>query len=713
MKDTVGGAPRWEVVCDCGPDGAVVRAFGDTEAMLGIEPAALVGVQLRTLVHPDDANSGVGPVDVRTRHVDGTWRVLEWVGGTDGGERTVWLRDLTELRSLRQEVELWRGRADSLRSEAETSQRALTAQETAIEVLARDEPVADTLAAIVELVETVVAPLNAAILVFEEGDLIAREASAGALADGWYRQRDLLPALRASSNGWIDVGPDADSPRLFRWSQLIDSGFGVLGAFIVTSRHQRFPSEEEVRISEVAVRLARVVLERRRARERLDHRDQHDELTGLPNRVAFMAGLIHEIVRSAGRLTLATLSVDIDHFEHINDAYGHAAGDQLLIEVAERLRNTLRSNDLLARVGGDKFATLCRVDGLEHARLVGERIQRELDLPFNIQGTIVRVSSSIGVALSQPMHSDEMASSDPIAMAEALVRDADTALHRSKRDGRDRLSVFDDALRNDLLVRLDTESALRGALDRGEFELVFQPVLRLADNSIEGAEALLRWRRADGRVRLPGEFIALAEETGLILEIGAWVMEEAAAQSARWRGMRPDSPPCVLSINLSARQVVAPGFVDEVRTMLRRSGAKPSSLYLEITESLFVSDFDGTVEVLHELRDLGLRIVIDDFGTGYSSLQYLKRLPIDMIKIDRSFVEEIDRSPQDLAIARAVIDVAHAFGYGVVAEGVERPEQVQVLRTLGCELAQGFLLARPQSVAEIDALLEHPGDAVG
>jgi EAL domain-containing protein (putative c-di-GMP-specific phosphodiesterase class I) len=242
---------------------------------------------------------------------------------------------------------------------------------------------------------------------------------------------------------------------------------------------------------------------------------------------------------------------------------------------------------------------------------------------------------------------------------------------------------------------------------------VYQPVFRISDGRVEGVEALLRWRREDGTVSLPGEFIALAEETGLILPIGAWVLEEAAAQSARWRETRPDNPPSVLSVNLSARQLAAPGFVDEIRAMLRRSGADPSSIYLEITEGVLVNDLDGCIEVLRELREIGLKTVIDDFGTGYSSLQYLKRLPLDMLKIDRSFVAEIDRSPQDLAIVRAVIDVAHAFGYGVVAEGVERPEQLAALRGLGCELAQGFLLAKPQDAASVEALLLDPGTAVG
>lgn len=707
MSEPREAAPRWEVALECGADGLVTRVHGASEHHLGITPDALVGTDVGSLVHPDDAFAGIGPVDVRVRHPDGAWRLVEWVGGTRGGARTVWLRDVTDGRALREEVELLRDRLDRVTGNAEASRRELDAQESAIGALVRDEPLTETLAAIVELVEAVVAPLHAAILVFDEHDVIAREASATALAADWHRRPELLATLRASSNGWLELEADDGPARLFHWSHAIDSPHGPLGALIVTSRHQRFPSEEERRISEVAVRLARVVLERRRAVERLDHRDRHDPLTGLPNRVAFMESLEPALRRLPARGMLAVLCVDLDHFQHVNDAFGHGVGDRILLDVGLRLRSALRSTDVLTRFGGDEFTALCHVDGIEHARLVAERMQRELDRPFVVADTVVALTSSIGIAVSTA-EPDE-----PAAAAESMVRDADTALHRAKANGRARVELFDDKWRADLLVRIDTESALRGALDRRELELHYQPVFRIADGSIEGFEALLRWRRDDGTVSLPGDFVGLAEETGLIVPIGAWVLEEAARQSVRWKRLRPAAPPRVLSVNLSARQLAAPGFVDEVRAMLEHSGADPASLYLEITEGVLVGDLDVTIAVLRELRDLGLRIVIDDFGTGYSSLRYLKRIPVDTLKIDRSFVAEIDRSAPDLAIARAVVDVAHAFGCSVVAEGVERPEQLAALRGLGCEGAQGFLLGHPQPAAEIEALLLSPAGRPG
>ncbi|MFZ4584574.1 MAG: putative bifunctional diguanylate cyclase/phosphodiesterase [Acidimicrobiia bacterium] len=684
----------WDVFVSCDSDWVIVAAEGDVASVCGRDVDALLGRRMRDLVHGEDALPTSSPGELRIEHADGSWRVVRAALVGDATAPTIALRDVTEVRVLAQQVVHLEHELNRIEGAEEASQRVFDAHQSALDVVARSEPLSSTLHAIVELVESVVAPLSVAVLAFDDDDDFPRVAVAQGLPDDWFRQSGIIEALRTDRNGWLELaGPDGPA-RWFRWSRLIHGEYGVLGAVMVLSRHQRFPSEEEQRVTDVAARLAQLVLERARTLDELAHRERHDPLTGLPNRLEFLDRLDGALARIGPRGMVAVMCVDIDHFQHVNDAFGHREGDAVLIEVARRLRGALRGQDVLARFGGDEFSVMCHVDGVAHARLVAERIERELDRPFTVGESVVRLSASIGIALP----------AFPASGSEALVRDADTALHRAKANGRSHAEVFDDALRADLLTRLDTQASLRDAIDRGELTLQFQPVVRLADDRVSGVEALLRWRRADGTVALPGEFIELAEETGLILAIGAWVLESAALQSAQWRADHPDDPPSVVAVNLSARQLAAPGFVDEVRLLLERTGADPAGMYLEITEHVLVQDFDGVVRVLEQLRELGLRVVMDDFGTGYSSLQYLKRLPLDMLKIDCSFVVEIDRSERDVSIARAIVDVAHAFGYGVVAEGVERPEQLAILRELGCEYAQGFYLGRPMDAVGIEAM---------
>lgn len=265
--------------------------------------------------------------------------------------------------------------------------------------------------------------------------------------------------------------------------------------------------------------------------------------------------------------------------------------------------------------------------------------------------------------------------------------------------------MFDDELRSGMMARIDMESGLRQAIVRSEFFIEYQPVIELATGHVEGIEALVRWQHPSGRVIPPGEFIPLAEETGLIVPIGKWVLEQAALQAARWRELRPEDPPMVLAVNLSARQLTHPGLVSEVAAAIDSAGADAEHMSLEITESVLLDDLDGTLRVLNALRELGVHIVIDDFGTGYSSLRYLKRLPVDVLKIDRSFVKGLGHDPEDTAIVRAVIELAHALDLIVVAEGVEEPAQLRELERFGCDLAQGFLFARPEPPEVVDGLL--------
>ncbi len=446
------------------------------------------------------------------------------------------------------------------------------------------------------------------------------------------------------------------------------------------------------------------VTEQREAAERLEHQALHDPLTGLPNRALFLDRLEHALERTQrSALGVAVLFLDLDRFKVVNDSLGHGAGDDLLNEVAQRLRAVVRPLDTVARFGGDEFTVLIEdVVDEEQATIVAERIGEAISEPFDLHGSEVFVNTSIGIALSSVLDVDP----------ETLVRDADAAMYRAKERGRARYEVFDERVRHSVVERLSMESALHRALARGEFELVYQPEVDLRTGRIIGIEALLRWKHADRGVLKPGHFITVAEETGLIVPIGAWVLHEACRQAERWRTAgagngHPNEVPAVW-VNLSARQLSHPGLRDALADALVETGAPPGSICLEITESVLMGDAAATIETLESLRDLGVRLGVDDFGTGYSSLVYLKRFPVDVLKIDRTFVDGLGRESDDTAIVAAVIGLAHSLGLTAVAEGVETAFQVAELRTLGCDVGQGYFFAEPQPADVIDALLGRP-----
>ena len=443
---------------------------------------------------------------------------------------------------------------------------------------------------------------------------------------------------------------------------------------------------------------ARDLSERRDFQSRLAHEVLHDRLTGLPNRALFVDRLTQGLARTARRDSLlAVLFVDLDRFKLVNDSLGHAAGDRLLVEVAARLQSVLRSGDTAARFGGDEFTLVCEeVEDEEQAELIARRVLAVLAVPFLLDGGPVHVTGSVGIALS-----------DGTARPEDLLRDADAALHRAKDLGKARYELFDERLRAHAVARLQTESALHEALDLGQLRVHYQPEVCLRTGEIVAAEALVRWEHPTNGLVPPDDFIPLAEETGLIGQIGRWVLREACRQAARWRDVRPGGEPFVVWVNLSPRQLTA-DVVTLVAMALAESGIDPAQLGLEVTETALVADGDAAVEVLRELRALGVRLVIDDFGTGYSSLAYLRRLPVDGVKIDRSFVSSLGSSPEDSAIVAAVVGMASALGLTTVAEGVETEAQLAELVRLGCDDAQGWYFARSQPRHAIDALLAQP-----
>jgi diguanylate cyclase (GGDEF)-like protein/PAS domain S-box-containing protein len=438
----------------------------------------------------------------------------------------------------------------------------------------------------------------------------------------------------------------------------------------------------------------RDITERALYEERLSQQAFHDALTGLPNRALFQDRLEHAL-RQRGQ-TVGLLFVDLDHFKVVNDSLGHDAGDQLLRDVAQRLAGCLREGDTLARLGGDEFTVLLPdIADAHEAAAVARRIESRLEPPFELPGQSVFVTASIGIATGVALQS----------RSETLLRDADAAMYEAKARGRAGHAVFDTTMHTRAVTRLAIETDLRLAIDNDQLELHYQPIKWLKGDQIVGVEALVRWRRPDGTLVPPGDFIPVAEETGLIRPIGRWVLHEACRQVARWRSDLPQVAGLSISVNVSARQLQDASLVEDVRSALRESGLDPGSLILELTESAVVENFEGASATLQKLRWMSVQLAMDDFGTGHSSLSSLSQLPLDILKIDQSFVARLDQDAEGRAIVYAIASLATALGVRVTGEGIETASQLSALIELDCSHGQGFLLGRPAPADELAALL--------
>ena len=439
------------------------------------------------------------------------------------------------------------------------------------------------------------------------------------------------------------------------------------------------------------------VTESRRDAEKLLHNAFHDSLTGLPNRALFIERLSHRLALEKRRPqnAFSVLFLDVDRFKVINDSLGHVRGDELLAEVGRRIQSLLRPGDTVARLGGDEFTVLLEdVPDRAAARGIASRLVGELQAPFVIGGQEVFSGASIGIA-----HGDA-----GYARPEDILRDADTALYRAKAQGRGRWVEFDSTMHERAVELLQLETDLRRALERRELRLHYQPVVSLASGEIVGAEALVRWQHPERGLVPPSEFIPLAEETGLIVPIGGWVLLEACRRMKEWQE-RLARPGLEIGVNLSSKQFQAPGLVAEVAAALQQTGLAPGALRLEVTESLLMDKHPRVADTMTELRAMGVRIDLDDFGTGYSSLSYLHQYPIDTLKIDRSFVARMATTDEGLEIVHTILSLAQSLDMEVVAEGVETEDQLRLLRQLHCAYAQGYHLSRPVDGDQFELML--------
>jgi diguanylate cyclase (GGDEF)-like protein len=512
---------------------------------------------------------------------------------------------------------------------------------------------------------------------------------AGAHPDGrspGYSERSDL------GEGWqLEVTGMADNPLGADTQGLIALGFGLLITFLILVLYRMLTRSRQQAWGLVGEKT-----------EELEYRALHDPLTDLPNRILVLDRAEQILARGRRRdIPVTALFVDIDGFKQINDRFGHHAGDEVLRQVGARLNTILRDSDTVGRLGGDEFVMLIDSAGLDAApELVAERILDVLRQPIQLPESShapISITASIGIATGRP------------ACAEDLMQDADLALYKAKGLGKDGYAKFESAMQTDAQDRIHLEMDLGEALDADEFFLVYQPMMDLEHERIVGVEALLRWRHPANVVIAPDVFIPIAEDSGLIVPIGRWVLDQACAQGAAWHAQ---GHPLNISLNVSARQLERPEFVEEVRAALRDSGLDPAKLTLEITETVLMRKPDATAQLLGELKALGVRIAVDDFGTGYSSLAYLRQFPVDSLKIDRTFITGLAHSSEAHALTHTLIQLGKALGLETLAEGVEQQDQVRELQREGCDLAQGFLFARPLTPDALERFLaENPTPA--
>jgi diguanylate cyclase (GGDEF)-like protein len=470
----------------------------------------------------------------------------------------------------------------------------------------------------------------------------------------------------------------------------------AIGLVELTSPRNIAFDERRLSLAQTMANEAAMALENARLYEQVRHQAFHDPLTRLANRSLFRDRVDHALARTSRDLSsVAVLFVDLDDFKTVNDSHGHPIGDALLVSAGERLVSVVRPADTVARLGGDEFAVLVEdIDDPRAAVAPAERILAAFSTPFLIAGLELYVGASIGIAVGSAAE----------RTTDELLRNADFAMYQAKSLGKGRHAMFEPRMRDAAVERVELATGLRHALDRNELILHYQPIVDLRTGATRGMEALLRWNHPERGMLMPDEFIGLAEETGLIVPVGRWVLQQACHQAREWLDAYPSDPPLTMSVNLSPRQFGDPRLVTNVAEALHDAALPPAALTLEITESILLGDGEGIIARLRAIRKLGVRLALDDFGTGYSSLSYLQRFPIDILKIDRAFIDAMGET-EGTALVRSIIDIGRTLRLQTVAEGVERPEQPGQLIALDCDLGQGYLMNRPQDAAAIGAYL--------
>ncbi|MGO9874960.1 MAG: putative bifunctional diguanylate cyclase/phosphodiesterase [Acidimicrobiia bacterium] len=657
-----------DIILVVASDGTVSYASPAFESVLGYSSLESVGMVINTIMDDEDA-ARLGRIDeqtqpgrearseMRLRHQDGSWRWFEFTFSNLFNDPSVegWvanLRDISERKqseaALRQAQEVFRHAFDEAgigMTLVDPSGHIIRANEAMLHMLGYDD--AELLVG--KYVVEITHPDDRRVIEDNVRDIERNQR------DGFRIEQRLLRA--DGETIWValtvsTVKDDADLPT-FSIGQIED------------------------------------ITERKAFSDRLKYEAEHDAMTGLLNRTSFTerVAVALDTEESTGRLA-AVLFIDLDHFKIINDSLGHAAGDDLLVTVAQRLRLTLRPGDLLARFGGDEFVVLCtNVLGNRAVSEIAQRLIEVVAEPILVGSDEVFVTASLGIAVA---NADDT--------AETLLRHADAAMYQAKHDGRARAVMFRPDHHGSAVAALRTGNDLHRALARDELAMHYQPIIDLRTGRVVGFEALMRWNHPERGLLPPGEFIAFAEETGLIVPMGMWALETACRQTAYWQSVRdrtPNAPQLSISVNLAARQVADRTLAKTVAQIIDRTGIAAGAVVLELTENTLMQDTASTVDALHALRSQGVHLSIDDFGTGYSSLAYLKRFPVESLKIDRSFIDGLGQESEDTSIVEAIIRLAHALELSAVAEGLETPTQLETLRTLGCDFAQGYLLGRP------------------
>ncbi len=692
-----------------GSDGEVRAMSVTIAAALGHDARGLLGRNIFDVIHPDDHSRALAslapaatvpgekyPLDLRFLRPDGSSTLLEVIAEDLAG-------DTVDEVVISGSVISGRTEDDALIGE----------QLRVLDMIGRGEWVATTLA---EIARLAAARLGAACAVFVLDDARSglRIAASDGLGEESIRRLDRT-SVRADTNtvgrsvhlgaalscrdvsgdpAWGEAATSLLADGLVTcWADPMttygdDAAIGALGFFgpvgwTATAQH--------VRAADLFTRMATVAVQRGETEAHLAYQATHDPLTALPNRALFLDRLDRALERrTPGGDPVAVMFLDLDRFKVVNDALGHEAGDELLVAVADRIRAVSDAGTCVARFGGDEFTVLVdAVPSSTDAIAVAERIVASLRAPIPVGDTEVVMTVSIGLALSRQRHVE----------ASTMLRDADAAMYRAKHRGRNRVEVFDDQMRAIAMARLDLEHALRESMARGDFALNYQPQICLERIEVVGAEALLRWSHPDRGAVAPADFIPVAEETGAIVELGDWVLAEACRQALRWGLVAPSAPR--MWVNMSVVQLLHPGFPERVRAMIEAVGLDPTRIGLEITESSLMTDIDAAISTLGALKDLGVATAIDDFGTGYASLAYLRRLPVDFVKLDQTFVRDLSVGTKGAAVVGAIVELVHATGSSLVAEGVETEDEFVALRELGCDGAQGHWIGRPIEPAEV------------